>query len=490
MNTRRPLIAGAGQVTDRGGTGSGPTALTLMTESARAAAADAGTAGDALVAKVDTVAIVACLSWQAADPGSYLARELRVTPRETVRSSIGGTSPVALLADLCTRIEAGEIDVALLAGGEAVHAGVRSGQNGDQETSDEEPTRVIGEDVPASHPLELAAGLLAPVQYYPFFENAVRGRAGRDPGSHRQWLGRLWGRLAEVARENPHAWEADPPTAEEIATPGEGNRPVSFPYLKWMNANIRVNQGAALLLCSEEAADTAGLSPDRRVYVHSTALANDRWFMAERHDLARSPAIAATGSGALTYAGRSIDDVALLDLYSCFPSAVQIAATELGIDLERDERPPTVTGGLTFAGGPVNNYATHSLAAMAGRLRERPEDAGLCTAIGWYMSKHGIAVLSGEPPERPYRNLNVQRAIDALPGREAADGFEGGGEIETYTAMYSREGEPQSGTVSAVLDDGRRALARSDDPPTLASLLAEDSLGRPTEISAAEFRLP
>ena len=43
-----------------------------------------------------------------------------------------------------------------------------------------------------------------------------------------------------------------------------------------------------------------------------------------------------------------------------------------------EERDLTVTGGMTFAGGPWNNYVTHGVATMVGVLREDPGDLGLC----------------------------------------------------------------------------------------------------------------
>ena len=63
-----------------------------------------------------------------------------------------------------------------------------------------------------------------------------------------------------------------------------------------------------------------------------------------------------------------LDDIGALDLYSCFPSAVQIACDEMGIDPD-DKRGLTVTGGLPYFGGPGNNYVTHSIAEMMNTVR-------------------------------------------------------------------------------------------------------------------------
>ena len=88
------------------------------------------------------------------------------------------------------------------------------------------------------------------------------------------------------------------------------------------------------------------------------------------HTLYSSDVIRECGAAALEAAGIGIDELRYVDLYSCFPSAVQIVAAELGLPLDRDL---TVTGGLTFSGGPWNNYVTHSIARMVGLLRQDPE---------------------------------------------------------------------------------------------------------------------
>lgn len=456
---RAPVIAGAGQVCRL----EGASPLDLMREAALAADRDAG---GGVLDRVESIGVVDCLSWPVPDPGVALAEELRLSPRETVRTVVGGNGPIALLGDLCSRIAAGEIETALLVGGEAVNPFMRAMRGGEptgwpEQPDGTAPSRLVGDDRPPSHRIELEAGLVAPVVYYPWFENAVRAAAGRGIEEHQAWLGRLWARFADVARENPYAWTRDAP--DDPAAAGDGNRMAAFPYPKLLCANIQVDQAAALLL----------RGGGDGVHVHATATATDVWFAGERRDLHRSPAVAATTGAVLDHAGAGLDDLALLDLYSCFPSAVQIAATELGLDLERDPRPPTVTGGLTFAGGPANNHVTHALATLAVRLREQPDALGLSTGVGWYMTKHGAAVLGSREPAGPFADL---RPEPASRSRELVGS--GTGAIESYTVTYERDGTPAGGIVSALLADGRRAVGAADP----AALLDGDPLGRPVAV--------
>jgi acetyl-CoA C-acetyltransferase len=488
LDPRTPVIVGTGQLTWRDD--DAPSPLELMTQVARHAADDAGAAG--LLQRLDSVAVVDIVSWPVPDPAAALAAELGATPRETVRSERGGTGPAELLGDLSQRIQDGEFDIALIAGGEAFRPFKRATQAGESlgwptQPDGAAPTRSVGIDRPPSHAVELGAGLIAPIFWYPLFETAVRKAAGRDPVAHEIWLGHLWARFAAVAAENEYAWTREPLGAETITTISLANRAVSYPYPKLMNSNIEVDQAAALLLCSAQAAQDAGVPRDRWVFVHAVGGGHDHWFPGERDALHRSPALRASGRAALGHAGVGIDDVGRLDLYSCFPSAVQVAATELGIDLETDERAPTVTGGLGFAGGPANDYVTHSLATLAARLREDGGDArGLATGVGWYLTKHAVTVLGAAPPERPFARLDVQAEVDGLPSREIVGSVSGPAPVEAYTALYDRDGTPTLGIVSCVLEDGRRTFARTDDAGTLASLLdGSEAIGRTAALDAA-----
>ena len=246
-----------------------------------------------------------------------------------------------------------------------------------------------------------------------------------------------------------------------------------------MCSNIDVDQGAAILLCSYETARAAGIADDRMVFLHASAEAHDHWFVTERDSLARSPALAATVSDTLEAAQLGIDDVAHLDLYSCFPSAVQVAMREIG--LTGTSRPLTVTGGLGFAGGPVNNYPTHAIARMVETLRADPGAIGLTTALGWYVTKHAAAVWSTRPPADGYRRMphrDTQQRVDVLPRRASAGLLTADVEVEATSVAFDRDGTPASGLVTARLDGGRRAIAVCRDAEVLHAFTTDAFEGR------------
>jgi acetyl-CoA C-acetyltransferase len=489
LDPRTPVIVGAGQVTRRTDEGEGRDPISLAVEALRRAGADSGT-DDALLRRAESVRHVATIGWQYRDEAALVADAVGASPRESVRTAaLGGDAPQRLVGDTARAIADGEVDVALVAGAEALATASslqRSGGRPSWPVQDSgEPTRVVGFD---RHPItdaEFAVGLVAPVNVYALLETAVRARGGTDRDEHLQRIAALWSGFSRVAAGNPHAWLPRERTAQEIATATADNRRVSEPYTKLLTANIQVDQAAALILCSAEAAAGAGVPKDRWVFPVASAFARDEWFVSERFDLTRSPAISAACTAVLQHAGVSIDEVAYLDLYSCFPSAVQIAATELGVALDDPDRPLTVTGGLTFAGGPGNNYSTHAVATLVARLREDPSAVGVASALGWYVSKHAYGLYSATAPGRPFREIDAGDRVRPTASRRACSDHTGPATVEAYTVPYSRDGLPEAVILSALAPDGTRALARSAEPEVLDVILGGDPCGRRVVLAGA-----
>jgi acetyl-CoA C-acetyltransferase len=481
IDPRTPVVVGVGQVNQRVEPAEARSPIELFVDAARIADAEAR----GMLAAADTVAVVLIGSWRYADPGAVAARRLGIEPRETIRSSLGGNSPQLLINELAADIQRGDRDVVLIGGGEVLDARRRARAMGGElefERTDDPPcAHVIGNDDPGTNALENAHGAFAPTQVYPLFETALRGRAGRTIAHHQQAIGELWSHFAAVAAENPFAWTQVAYSAEEIAQVTPDNRMVTFPYTKRMNANVFVDQGAALLLSSYGTARAAGVPDDQLVFPHSGTDVHDHWWFTNRHSLATSVGIGAMANAALAAAGRGlgigIDDIARFDLYSCFPSAVQLALDSLGLaGPSRDGRPLTVTGGLGFAGGPLNNYPTHAIARMVELLRADPGSFGLTTALGWYATKHSCGVWSTTPPNGGFRRVDPavpQAQVDASPSRPALESYSGRATVEATAVPVDRDGTPTIGIVAAITDSGERVLANVHDPTALGEMMTE-----------------
>jgi acetyl-CoA C-acetyltransferase len=490
LDPRTPVIVGAGQVVQHPGDGQ-LDPIGLATEALWRAAADSG-AGERVLRSATSVRHVATASWPYRDEAALISQRLGITPRETVRSSaFGGDGPQRMVGETAREIAAGELDVALISGAEAVaslKALQRAGETPgwDHQGSEVEPTRVLGSERLPANEAEIAVGLMAPIYDYALLETAVRGRAGNDPESHMRLIGSLWSRFSAVAAANPYAWLPQVRTPEELITPTPANRLVSAPYPKLLMANIGVDQASGLIICSADAARTAGIPRDRWVFIWAGAHAYDEWFLSERAELASSPAIRAVGAAVLKHAGLTVDDVGHLDLYSCFPSAVQIAAGELGLALDDPARPLTLTGGLTFGGGPGNNYAGHSIATLVDRLRVDADGFGLATALGWNVTKHAAGIYSARPPERPFAEIDAGELIDRPTPRRASAEYNGAAAVEAYTVPFGSDGAPEAAIVSAIAPDGTRALIRTGDQQVIEELLGADPLGRKITVAGPD----
>ncbi|HEX4433990.1 MAG TPA: hypothetical protein VH012_04115 [Acidimicrobiales bacterium] len=511
LDPRTPVVVGVGQVATPPDAGLDPAArpepLALMTAALLAAAEDCdgapagGTApaGHGLLRRADSLRVVASLGWSTPDPARLVAARVGFAegeePAELMVSSIGGNNPQALMHQACLAISRGEREVVLVTGAEAMYARALARRDPARPwlewTSQPEgtpPATRFGLEKAGATDLEMQRGVVLPVHAYPLFENALRAANGWTLPEHRDRIGALWSRFSAVAAGNPHAWIRSARTAADIVTPGPANRMVSFPYPKLCTANMQVDQGAAFIVCSVGAARAAGVPEERWVFPLAGADGNDHWFISERPELHRSPAIRLAGGAALEQAGLGVDDLAFVDLYSCFPVVVQMAAAELGLALDDPARPLTLTGGLTFGGGPGNNYTSHGIAQAVAALRGAPGSAALVSGLGWYATKHSLGVYASRPPGhaggRPFAWRDVQPSVDALPRCAVDPDARGAVRIETYTVTFDRDGAPERGIVACRTGDGARAWANVSDPDALAQLCAEEGIGRTGDLAA------
>lgn len=444
-----PVIVGVAQLTNHPRSVSDAIEpIEMMERVARVAEADAGAPG--ILGRLDSVQVVNMLSWSYTDAPGMLAARIGAAPQHTAYSSIGGETPQRLINETAQAIGEGRIRLALLAGAEAMESR-RLSRKLDERLPWERgtPQRVDGENRPGFTETEARHGAATPTRVYPLFENAIRARSGESIEAHQRRLGELCSRFASVAAANPYAWFPKARKPEEIANVRPGNRMVGFPYPKLMNAIMEVDQSAAVVMTGSETARSLGVPEDRWVYLHGCGDAVDKWFVSERVSYHSSPAIRATTERALSMAGIRVDDVAMFDLYSCFPSAVQMALDALDVR-PNDPRRLTVTGGLPYAGGPGNNYVMHSVATMVQRLRESPDAYGLVTGLGWFATKHSACVYGARPPSGEWRRTPPsadQQTLDEMESPPFEEQADGPATVETYTVTFNRDGEPEQGII-------------------------------------------
>lgn len=480
MDPRTPVVVGAGQVNERDDAAE-VEPVDLMAAAAREAA------DPRVLQAVDAIRVVNLLSWRYRDPGLLLGQRIGADRPATAYTGVGGNTPQSLVNQACLDIQRGRADVVLLAGGETWRTRMRLRAKGIRPdwTRQDDSVPVPeggGEDVPMAGPAEDRIGLDRPSFVYPLFEQALRIANGETPDEHRRRIGELWAQFSAVAADNPHAWSREALSAEHIWQPGPDNRMISWPYPKLMNSNNMVNQAAVVIVCSAEKATYLQIPRDQWVFPYAGTDSHDTYAVAERDELHRSPAIRIGGRRVLELAGIGVDDLDYVDIYSCFPSAVQVAAAELGLPVGDAQRPLTVTGGLTFAGGPWNNYVMHSIATMTELLRADPGRRGLITANGGYLTKHSFGVYSATPPPAQFQWEDVQPAVDREPTRTAAVEWDGVGTVESWTTPFDREGRPEKAFLAVRTPEDARTLAVIDDPEAAATTVSHDIAGAGVQV--------
>src|SRR5580704_2431541 len=389
---RIPVIVGVGEITDRPSEiTDGLEPLALLVEALKRAEADSGAA---LLGEIDSLDVVNFLSWRYRDPEKLLSSRLGIHPKHAYYGPVGGESPVRYLHEAAQRIARGESSVAAICGAEAQSTATKAERAGITlpwtpfAHDVEEPKRGAAFQKPTAVKL----GVFRPVTVYPFYEAASSAHWGQTPREAMAESGQLWATYSDVASQNPNAWLKRRFAADEITTPTPDNRLIAWPYTKLMVANPMVNMGGAILMTSLAKARAAGISEDRLIYALGGASAEEPRDYLLRDQFYESHPQNAVLNAVMELVegdGRKFDAI---ELYSCFPCVPKMARRTLGLSADVQ---PTVTGGLTFFGAPLNTYMTHAACAMVRKLRNGAK-LGLLYGQGGFVRKHHALVLSRE----------------------------------------------------------------------------------------------
>jgi len=476
-----PVIIGAAQFTQAKNTERPLDPLSLIVKASRDALDDAGT--PKLKDFIDCVYVMNLFQWSYRDAPGQLSAALGLKPSQASYLPIGGNTPQLIVNKAARDLALGRCQAVLMTGAEAIYS-LRRAMKGDimlDWPQSAPPDRIDGENTNGVDELEILYELFLPSFVYPLFETSLRAASGRSPEEHLLYMGKSFERLSRIASRNPYAWSKQALSAAAIATPTPANRYVGYPYTKSMNANVNVDQSAAVIMTTEDSARSLGIPEDQWVYPVGGADLNDIWYVTRRPCLHESPAIRNASRIALKQANLTLDDINVFDLYSCFPSAFEIAQREIGIP-EDDPRDLSVTGGLPFFGGPGNNYSMHAIAAVADLIRKDRSRKAMVTANGWYLTKHAIGIYAGSPCGHPWDDRDdspVQRSINAKALPMPVEKASGSLTVEAYVIRHDNAGLPLTGTVIGRLEDGSRTLAVIDaDPEELLQMEMVELVGK------------
>ncbi len=471
------VVAGWGQVIQPKNLSKKPDdPMGLMKSASLEAAQNAGS--EKILTRLDGIMVVRTLSRHYSAPDKQLANALDATPKFTHVSGIGGNSPQTLINMAAGMIAGNKLDSILIAGAETYVQ-----RNPDAEKIESAlfrgiPRNYSGDDRIGSTPLENLHGMEHPMQGFPLFETALWADSGLDLNSYLMKIGRMWSSFSQTAAKHPFAWTKTIKTPEDIITPGPLNRPVAFPYTKLMNSFVTVDQGAAIILMSEEAAGKYSGGKKQRVYFLGGGYAEDRQrFMVQKSDFTSSPPLQAAVEKALARSSVPLEKLDCFDLYSCFPCAVSIARKMIKIN-DEDPRPLTLTGGLGFFGGPGNNYSLHAVATLAEKIASGEVSNGLVTALGWFMHKHAAGIYGSEPNSREIKEDHIKDQQDPLAGETPMpikDVVNDSGIIETYTVIFSIDQTPSYAVIYGKTMEKDRFVAQTRHHPDIYKYLMQKS---------------
>jgi acetyl-CoA C-acetyltransferase len=476
LDRHTPVIVGVGRGTQDGAEpGGGVDALGLMVRATEAAGADSGV--PAILTRLDRIAVPEGTR-RYRDAGRLVAQMVGSKHSATVSVALG-IPQQALLNDCYEAMRVGRVARALVVGGEAAARQARARRAGTplEETTEGDDRDPDERQVPAGgivDPVEVAAGVIDPPVAYALIDTALRAAEGWSPDEHRDQIATLWSAFSRVAARFPHAAFPEERAPAWLREPSTDNRPIAFPYNKWHCSQMYVDQAAALLVSTLEAAEEDGVDPDCVVWPSVALQCSFTVPVVRRQDLHRWPAMEVLGRAAARHLGIRLSELPHLELYSCFPAAVRVQQRALGLPADGV---PTITGGMAFAGGPFNNFVLQATVAMVEKLRRHPADQGLVTTVSGFLSKPGLAVYSSEPaPEGLLVADLAQEASDATAEVAAIAGYEGPATVVSYTVGHDRTGGRRA-IVVADTPTGNRCVAVNDHSDVADWASAEDVVG-------------
>ena len=487
LDPRIPVVVGVGVASQHlDEPGAGVEALELMTRAARTAGDDSG--APAILREVQRVAVPHG-SWQYADPGRLIAERIGAPNAQTVLVGTG-IPQQTLLNDAYASILDGTLDVALVVGGEAARRRAIAGRAGvpvvDTAQDGVTPDVVQLPTGEIMSRIEIDGGVSSAMAPFALIDSTLRHAEGRTLDEQRDEIARLWAGFNDVARRFPHAAFPEPRDAAFIREPSEKNRPFAFPYNKWHCAQMNVDQAAAILVCSLDAARRAGVAPEHVVFPLVALESSFSLPISRRRDMHRWPSMEVLGRAAEAHLGYELSTIELVEVYSCFPAAVRVAQRALRLPVDGV---PTITGGETFAGGPWNNFVLQATAAMIERVRVERDAPGVVSTLSGLLNKPGLAVYSTQPEPQPMLLGDLgDDAARATPTVEAIANHHGPARIAAYTVMYEQL-EPVKTTVIADTPDGQRCVASCTDADLARRGTREELIGTAVDVDGTTFRI-
>ena len=453
-------------------------AITLMRSAAAKAVDDSG--NPSIVDSIELITVPRGM-WTYTNPAALIAEHIGAQRSRTQLADFGILQQT-LIGKACERIANGDIQAAMVVGGEAryrqLQAQIQQVELNDTAQDDDTPDSQLTPAAELWSDIEADAGLGMPVGYYAILESALCAAAGTSMDSHRDKIARRYQRFSEIAAGNPDAWShiagTGTMTASSIRDASDKNRMLAFPYTKLHNSQWNVDQACALLLCSAGLAAALDIPRERWVYPLASSESNQMLNVAQRPKLAESVAARLAAEHVLEHANKTVDDIDFIELYSCFPAAVNLYINALGIS---DERDVTVSGAMPFAGGPVNNFFLQASVALAKKLREHSNSYGLASCVSGMFTKQAYGLWSSTEPSTAFKFVDVSADVsEAQQAMTLVEPHQGEVKVVGCTVLFDNN-KPERFVAVCEYPDATRTVSYTRDPVMMTTALERNRVG-------------
>jgi len=468
-----PVVIGISSIQQKGSYDDLDEALILMEKATQKAISDSTNPN--IVNYIDQIQIPKGF-WKYRDPGKWIAKRNGMKSAKTTVTKIGVLQQ-NLINTACKDIVDGKINASLIIGGEARYKKIQALKENKVFVETELNTNP-DYYVKADHDLQTQderdeLGLMA-VGYYAILETAYRAQKKLSIQEHKEKISELYEIFSKIAKENPDGWLDKSLVASEIIKVSKSNPLQALPYNKFHCTTWNVNQASAMIICSENLANNLDIPLSKRVYPVASSESNHMIAPIQRPHLSKSYG--------LDLAVKFIKDVCrnnniepnLYELYSCFPIAVQMFSDSLGLN---ENQSKTVTGGMSFAGGPLNNYMIHSTVKMLSKIRSDHSNIGLVTGVSGMMTKQALALWSKKPLiDFISKDVTKEAKLEEAPVQMSEE-LEGMAMIIGYTIFKDNNGELKAVIYSEDSKKKRKVLI-SYDNEILKSMGEEEWVGK------------
>lgn len=470
FDANAPVIIGVGEASRKTVPGEWPAPRDLAGAAIKVALADTGQA-TSVAAAVDTIAAIRTFEDSGVSLGTgspdnapeAFGAAGGIKAARLIYADVGGQSPQAMLNELAGDIRRGDVGMTVLVAAEATGTAKRARKAG--VTLDWRlPSETGFDNRLSSFPIlsrsEIRHGIISMPLAYSLIENARRIAKGLDGDAYAKEMAEYWSAFSAKAELRAHAQFPGFRSPEALLGDGNGNYPLTDIYRRWHVAQDAVDLGAAVIMTSAGKARELGIAQEKWVWLAGAAEASEPP-LSERVVIHRSAALDFAIPAVLDQAGLSPTDLGPVDIYSCFPCAV-FAAIDSMQDAGRAPGDYTLTGGLTYFGGPGNGYAMYNIAAMVDALRLDGSRPAMVTANGGVMSKQAVGIYTAAQPQvawsgevaKGYSSIPV--ALDEAP--------QGAGHVLSFVRPAGKDGFGAA-TLLLEMENGTRALAVMEDSP-------------------------